>query len=96
MTECAKSRGAGCAATWPAPTSPPMPPHDEDLGGGLFERTGSLAKSPRHNGRSGRSMEMSRGRKMALIVLTAGVAALVLLVFYGPGWFIAWADDPGK
>jgi predicted branched-subunit amino acid permease len=40
-------------------------------------------------------MEMSRRRKTALIVLTAGVAALVLLVFYGPGWFIAWADDPG-
>jgi hypothetical protein len=68
---------------------------DENSGGGPFERTGPLAKSPRHNGRSGRSMEMSRRRKTALIVLTAGVAALVLLVFYGPGWFIAWADDPG-
>lgn len=39
---------------------------------------------------------MSRRWKIAIIVLTAGIAALVAAVVYGPGWFIAWADDPGK
>ena len=39
---------------------------------------------------------MSRRRKMAIIVLTGGIAAVVVAVLYGPGWFIAWADDPGK
>lgn len=39
---------------------------------------------------------MSRRQKIALIVLTAGVAAVVMVVVFGPGWFIAWADDPGK
>ncbi len=39
---------------------------------------------------------MSRRGKIALIVVTAGVAAVVMVVVYGPGWFLAWADDPGK
>jgi len=39
---------------------------------------------------------VSRRWKIAVIVLTAGVAALVLIAVYGPSWFLAWADDPGK
>lgn len=39
---------------------------------------------------------MSRRRRLALVVLTAGIAALVVLVLYGPSWFLAWADDPGE
>ncbi|MFI9100940.1 hypothetical protein ACIGXA_10455 [Streptomyces fildesensis] len=39
---------------------------------------------------------MSRRWKIAIIVLTAGIAALVLVLLYGPSWFLAWADDPGK
>jgi hypothetical protein len=39
---------------------------------------------------------MSRRWKIAIIVLTAGIAALVLCVLYGPYYFIRWADDPGK
>ncbi|MCZ4102486.1 hypothetical protein C8250_035410 [Streptomyces sp. So13.3] len=41
-------------------------------------------------------MDVSRRWKIAIIVLTAGIAALVLVLLYGPSWFIAWADDPGK
>jgi hypothetical protein len=38
---------------------------------------------------------MSR-RKIAVLVLTAGIAAVVLCLLYGPHYFIRWADDPGK
>lgn len=41
-------------------------------------------------------MDVSRRWKIAIIVLTAGIAALVLVLLYGPGYFLAWADDPGK
>jgi len=40
--------------------------------------------------------DVSRRWKITIIVLTAGIAALVLVMLYGPHWFIAWADDPGK
>ena len=36
---------------------------------------------------------MSRRWKITIIVLTAGVAALVLCVLYAPYWIMSWADD---
>jgi hypothetical protein len=39
---------------------------------------------------------MSRKGKIAIVVLTAGVALVVMLVVYGEHWFLRWVDDPGK
>lgn len=36
---------------------------------------------------------MSRRWKIAIIVLTAGVAALILGLLYAPYWIMRWADD---
>ncbi len=38
-------------------------------------------------------MGMSRGWKITVIVLTAGLAVLVLGLIYGPYYFIRWADS---
>jgi hypothetical protein len=62
--------------------------------GGAVARLSATAVSGDRGRRKDRGM--SRRRKITIIVLKGGIAALALILLYGPGWFIAWADDPGK